>query len=332
MDMAEAAVQEDPDVEEGKGLDAVSVGKVLKEARNQAGLTRAQVEAKTGIGRNRLYRLERGLFTMKLDEMYALCSLYHLPHSAVMAGYAEEVGGQDGDQAEDEAEGDPVSEAREHLQQAASLLGLRVVPEREASEAVGPGIKVDPGEAVSLEAQLDNLAAATGGKPDRVKTSKLNRQIADVLEATTEAEVAELIDVADHRGIDVDAFEEASEDEDGWLEPDGIRGLDQNTLHQTLARLVVVHAVYGVDPFSLSLDRVKRLNLALAEALPDQADDWDDGVVTHGRKITEMLDSDRSVRNRMARELLPHLLEAAKAGRAPVKAMKAEAGGNSRKR
>jgi hypothetical protein len=34
----------------------------------------------------------------------------------------------------------------------------------------------------------------------------------------------------------------------------------------------------------------------------------------------------------MARELLPHLLEAAKAGRAPVKAMKAETGGNSRKR
>jgi transcriptional regulator with XRE-family HTH domain len=332
MDMAEAAVQEDPHAEQGQGLDAVSVGKVLKEARNQAGLTRAQVEAKTGIGRNRLYRLERGLFTMKLDEMYALCSLYNLPHSAVMAGYAEEVGDQDGDQAEDEAEADPVAEAREHLQQAASLLGLRVVPEREGSEAVGPGIKVDPGEAVSLEAQLDNLAAETGGQPGRVKASKLKRQIDDALEAATEAEVTELLDVADHRSINVRAFVEASEDEDGWLEPDGIRGLDQDALHQTLARLVVVHAVYGINPFNLSLDRVKRLNEALAEALPDQVDDFEDGVVAHGRKITELLDSDRSVRNRMARELLPHLLEAAKAGRAPVKAMKAETGGNSRKR
>ena len=324
--MPEAAVQESPQETEGKGLDPVHVGKVLKQARERMELTRPQVEQRTGISQNRLYRLERGLFTMKLDEMYALCSLYKLPHSAVMAGYAEEVRDEAGDQGNADSDSDPVAEARQHLQQAATLLGLRLVPERDGSEANGPGIKVDPGEAVSLEALLDNLASTTAGQPNDVKSDKLARQIDDALAAAMGAELTELIDAADHRSIDVRAFEDATEAEGGvpeGYEPDGIRGLDQETLHQTLARLVVVQAVYGVDPFSLSLQRVKRVNEALGEAMPDQVDAFEDGVVAHGRTFTELLDADDQVRNRMARELLPFLLDAAKSGDAPVDVMKA---------
>ena len=325
--MPEAAVQESPQETEGKGLDPVHVGKVLKQARERMELTRPQVEQRTGISQNRLYRLERGLFTMKLDEMYALCSLYKLPHSAVMAGYAEEVREETGGQDDAESDSDPVAEARQHLQQAATLLGLRLVPERHGEQAVGPGIKVDPGEAVSLEAQLDNLAGLTGGQPGGVDADKLTQQIDDALAAAKHAEVTGLIDAADHCGIDVRAFEDAVEAEGGvpvGYEPDGIRGLDQDALHQTLARLVVVHAVYGVDPFALSLQRVKRVNEALGEAMPDQVDAFEDGVVAHGRTFTELLDGDDQVRNRMARELLPFLLDAAKAGRAPVQVLKAD--------
>ena len=320
--MPEAAVQKRSEEDHGKGLDAVSAGKVLKQARERAELTRPEVEQRTGISRARLYRLERGLFTMKLDEMYALCSTYNLPHSAVMAGYAEEVRGPDDDQ----GERDPTAEARDHLQQAATLLGLRLVPEREGAEAAGPGIKVDPGEAVSLEALLDNLAKTTAGQPNQVDTKTLAQRIDDALAAAQASEVTGLVDAGDHRGIDVRAFEDAVqavENDRDDVEPDGIRGLEREALHQTLARLVVVQAVYGVDPFALSLNRVKQVNEALSEAFSDDVDLLDEGPVTSGRRLTELLDSDDQVRNRMARDLLPYLLDAAKAGQAPVAEIKA---------
>lgn len=331
MDMTDAQMQEASTVKKSEGLDAVSVGRVLKEGRNRAGLTRNQVEEKTGIGRNRLYRLENGIFQMRINEIFALCSLYGIPYSAVMAGYEAEVGTQGGGESRGAGESQadaPAMEACEKLQQAASLLGLAVVPEREGSDVTGPGIKVDPGEAISLEAKLDNLAELTKGKPNGVDQDKLSRRIDDMLGAAKDSTMPELLDAAEKRGVDFKPFEDASEDENGLLEPDGIRGLDSDDLHETLARLLVVHAVYGVDPFQLPFKRLGKVIEALQDAPEHDADAELGGgeLPVPGRKISEVLARDQVVRNRMARELLPFLLHAAKTKRAPTRVMKVQGG------
>jgi transcriptional regulator with XRE-family HTH domain len=345
--MAEAAMQEAGQSEDGKGLDPVSVGKVLKAARERAGYSRVEAEKHSGIGRHRLYRLERGVFLPRLDEIYALCSLYNLPVSAVMAGYAEEAGqpeppesDADGGEQSSSDPDDPTAEAVEHLQAAASLLGLRVIPERSGEQSADAGIKVDPGEAISLEKQLDEVAAFAGGQPARVKASDLRGRLDSLFKRLSPASPEELIDAAQHRGIDVQAFDEALEGAeqswDIWDEPDGIRGLDRGDLHDVLVNLLAVEAVYGVDPFNLALDRAKRLNEALGEALPDVAHDAETevGVVPHGRKLTELLDDDRQVRNRMVREMLPYMVQAAENGAAEsvVKALGKAGGAGRRKR
>jgi transcriptional regulator with XRE-family HTH domain len=320
-----------PEKDQGKGIDTVSVGKVLKKARIGANFTRIQVEEKTGIGRNRLYRLEQGIYPIRLNEMYALCSLYNLPHSEVMAGQAREVG----DQVKGNAQGDPVAEARVHLERAATLLGVRVASENEDASSNSQSVEAlsklpfeddpDDDEDVSLEAFLADLDISAKAEAGRVKASKFRTQINDALEAAKELDIAELIEVASRRKINVTAFKQVAEG-GNLLQDSRLSRLDQSTLQKTLARLLVVDAVYGVNLFSLPLESVERINKALGKLLPNRAIDpeEDEPIVVKGHKVIETvtLTTDEVVRDRMARELLPYFIDAALDGRSMVRDIK----------
>jgi hypothetical protein len=183
----------------------------------------------------------------------------------------------------------------------------------------------DDDEDVSLEAFLADLDISAKAEAGRVKASKFRTQINDALDAAKESDIAELIEVASDRDINVTAFKQAAEG-GNLSQPDGLSGLDQSTLQKTLARLVVVHAVYGVNLFSLPLESVERINKALGKLLPNRAIDPEDDepIVVKGHKVIEMvtLTTDETVRDRMARELLPYLIDAALDGRSMVRDIK----------
>jgi hypothetical protein len=203
-------------------------------------------------------------------------------------------------------------EARALLRQAADRLGMSVVDESNGPAASGPAVKVDADQDLSATGVLAELAGFTEGVPHEKNADQLTRRIDQALEELKAETPEALIDAATERGVSITKDQQARvTGEDAFSDKDEAR--------KRLRQLLVVHAVYGIDPRQLTLNAVKKLNERLGKTLPDTAIDapTDVGVVPHGRQIGELLDSDDAVRTRMALDLLPHLLTAAKAGNAP---------------
>jgi transcriptional regulator with XRE-family HTH domain len=293
--------------------DPVSVGKRLQEGRQAMGLTRRGVAEETGIPENTVYKIETGRAEPSLSRLRKLCRLYDIPYSAIMA----EVDGGDDDQGgKDDSAEDPVTEARSHLRHAATLLGLKVVDESNG-EAVGPAVKVEADEDVSATAVLSQLAEFTDGAPHKADPDQLKRRIEAARRELDREKPEALLDAADERGVKLS-------DEEQSRVTGGHAFNDEGEARDHLRRLLMVHAVYGVDPRRLTLEAVKKLNKQLAQVLPDAAEKSpsDGGVVAHGRDFLEapmemLTASDSDVRDRMVWELLPHLIDAAEAGEAP---------------
>jgi hypothetical protein len=282
------------------------------------------VEARTGIKANRLYKLESGIGNLSIPEMHALCSVYGLPYSAVMSGYEEETGVPEkaGAGASAPEDAGAVMQARQHLQQAATLLGLKVVPESDGSDPEPDRAVKYPANDAPAVAVVRELAEASG-QADDVPVKLLKRAEKEL----RREQVAALIDAAEQRGLDVDEYQDV-------LEPD-VSPDREALVAGTLRDLLIVHAVYGVDPRGLTLDEAKRLNAALAEVLPVRAQENSlvgDGVVEEpnfgdalvGRSEAEAL-------QRMIREMLPFMREAAKTDSPPVEAIRGGASDSDNK-
>lgn len=294
--------------------DPVSVGKRLQEGRQAMGLTRRGVADQTGIPENTVYKIETGRAEPSLSRLRKLCRLYDIPYSAIMA---EVDGGDDRQAGNDQSSEDPVTEARSHLRHAATLLGLKVVDEGNG-EATGPAVKVEADEDVSVSAVLNELAKFTDGKPHKVDPEQLKTRIQAVRRELEGEKPEALLDAVDQRGLKL------SDDEQSRVLGDDL-GSDPDEAVADLRNLLVVHAVYGADPRRLGLDAAKKLNKQLGQVLPDAADaaPSEEGVVSQGRELLEVFDPDEAVRDRMVWEMLPHLIAAAEAGKAPVKAVNA---------
>jgi len=162
---------------------------------------------------------------------------------------------------------------------------------------------------------LNGLAEFTGGRPHEVDPDQLKHRIEAVYRELDGEKPEALFDAADERGVKL------SDDEQSRVTGDEI-GADPEEAAADLRNLLVVHAVYGMDPRWLSLTAAKALNKQLGQVLPEAAENAPSnvGVVAQGYTAEAPLswfDSEDGVRDRMVLEMLPHLIDAAKVGKAP---------------
>jgi transcriptional regulator with XRE-family HTH domain len=272
--------------------DPVSVGKRLQEGRQAMGLTRRGVAEETGIPENTVYKLETGRAEPSLSRLRKLCRLYDIPYSAIMA----EVDGGDGDQGgKGDSVHDPVREARSHLRQAATMLGLKVVDESNG-EAVGPAGKVGADEAVSATALLNQLAeVAEDNGVNAQGVTKVLRQARNALERM---DLGGLIDLADANGFDWDTLPARDEG-------------DGKQVTMLIDRLLIA-ALYEVDTMRLAPDALERLSVELAGGDPDNP--FESKGLIRRRGFFESFEDSR---RRAVAGLQPHILKAVRRRAAP---------------
>jgi transcriptional regulator with XRE-family HTH domain len=290
----------------------VSIASRLRAAREAAGLSRPQLGERTGIPHRQIEKYEYATAEPPLSRLKLICRTLGISWEDIWKEIDDGASDNMNDGTPEQVKQDPVMEARALLRQAADRLGMSVVDESNGPAASGPAVKVDADQDLSATGVLAELAGFTEGVPHEKNADQLTRRIDQALEELKAETPEALIDAATERGVSITKDQQARvTGEDAFSDKDEAR--------KRLRQLLVVHAVYGIDPRQLTLNAVKKLNERLGKTLPDTAIDapTDVGVVPHGRQIGELLDSDDAVRTRMALDLLPHLLTAAKAGNAP---------------
>jgi transcriptional regulator with XRE-family HTH domain len=236
-------------------VDPVSVASRLRKAREDAGHTRKTLAKATGIPSSTIEKIERGDNEPSLSRLKVLCRVLELDINDIM----NEVD-PPADAPENPDDGDDLAKMRRQLAGMAHSLGMRVIfpHESESPEPLKIGLveteEAEP-EDVSRTALVERLAefVQDNGGPRARGVRKRSEDLDDEL---SEAEWAELLDIADDIGLRMAEAEKVDE-----AEPDQVTALKD--------RIAVYAASGGVDLRELHPKALERLNQDLAKVLPD---------------------------------------------------------------
>ena len=278
----------------------VSVANRLRQAREALDLTRKQVAEKLGIPLGTLEKYETGRGEPNLSRLRKLCRFYGIPAADIMDEVGDEEG--TGDPAPAPNVNDRSTRLRQLLQEVGQLAGAPVVIEREGSEAAtSPAVKMDTAgldTELTLADVLGELAQAAGDK--QIQPRQFRKQLRRVQEELDDAERAELVDAMEARGLRLPEGEDDEQDDDEDDEQEAAWS------DEHLRQLLLVHAVYGVDPRDLARQAINPLIDAL------QAEEVDPLWVTDG-----LISGDQAARYDRLRPLLPELVKAARSADRP---------------
>lgn len=274
--------------------DPVTVASRIRQAREELGLTRKQVAEATGIPVKSFEKMEYGQVEPNLSRLKVICHYLDIPIQEIIDEVdtentrpAAKAGNRDTD--------DPVTQARRELHGIAEKLGMKVVypgPGSDPADLVRVGM-VDTGEEpprdmsrAAVLRELESFAEQNGPNAQGVK-----RRLRDAERDLSAAEMPELLDLAEERGLDFD--EELREDDAG----------DDQAVTNLRTRLLV-HALYDVDPAELSAESLARLNVELAGGDPDG---WIEPTVVDPKG---MFEGGQAFRERTVSAIGTHILDA----------------------
>jgi len=196
---------------------------------------------------------------------------------------------------------------RQLLQEVGQLAGAPVVIERQGDEAAtSPAVKMDTvgmDTELTLADVLDELAQAAGN--EQVKPRQFRKQLRQVQEELADAERPELLDAMEERDLQLPEGEDDDQDDQG---DQGDQDQEATWSDEQLRQLLIVHAVYGVDPRDLSREAINRL----IEDLQIEEEQVEPLGMFAG-----FISGDQAARYDRLRQLLPELVKAARGSDRP---------------
>ena len=279
----------------------MSLGSRLKQAREEAGLSRRKLADETGIPAKMIEKYEYGTAEPPLGRLKLLCQTLGIPVEELMEEVdpAETPGFPRRGSSRGHSRGssrDPLTEARRKVEEAVVALGGKV--------AFGPLPDVEQEEETALPGQAELLAIRDLVTEKGIDARGLPKLIVQTEGVLARLDYDDLMEARTAIGAKLSDCPGANE------VMAAVSGRDREC-NNVQARLIVA-AIYGPEFEELSVERLDALARQVNEEFVEDPS-LDDPVV-RGRGVFE---DDEPARDRLLKELPPHLIKAVKK-RAPI--------------